>query len=719
MKNRNGGGKRSGTKRNLNRAATRSRVGKRAKDRMLDELGAIAREMNIEVDGAVIRDSRDGGRRARVSDRRMHDETVAQGVFQGSRSGFGFVTPDEMTENGRDIFIPEGRCGGAIHGDRVEVIYHSYTARTGEEKTEGRVKKILEYGVKNVVGELVHEPSYMRRGRRIPDAWYVIPDDSRIGVRPRVLSTEGAHEGDKVLVRLDRRGDCAMEIRGEILSSFGAADSRGANYEAILAECEIATEFSEQELQQAAEAAKRPIDGEGRVEFRGLTVLTIDGEDAKDLDDAVSVKRLPNGWRLYVHIADVSSYIDERTPLDRAVMSRGTSVYFVDKVVPMLPVALSNGACSLGAGERKAALSAIVTLDEDGEIVKCEVVQSVIESKVRGVYSEVNALLGGSATAEIKKKYAPVKNALLRMQELYEVLLHRSRTRGAIELDAPEARIVLNADGEPVDIVRRERGVAERMIEQFMLMANEAVATLLTERGIPCVYRVHAEPPREKLETFLEFVHGLGFDTSYISMDKCSPADFSRLLDEAQRRGIGEQISYTMLRTMAKAEYSAVSSGHFGLGIELYCHFTSPIRRLSDLATHRIIHRVLIEGKHPAAYASYARRAAKAATDAEQRAVNAERRIEDLYKVVLMSSRVGECFDAAVSSLTSFGMFVTLENTCEGLIPISQMPGLFTFNEKSLTLRCGSLCYSLGDAVRVKLEEADIVRGKLRFSLCL
>lgn len=719
MKKRNNTGNGRSAKRDFKRAATRSRVGSKAKDRMLEELGAIARKMNISMDGAVIRDSRDGGRRARVSDRRMHDETVTQGIFQGSRSGFGFVTPDEMTEGGRDIFIPEGRCGGAIHGDRVEVIYHSYTTRLGEQKTEGRVKKILEYGVKSVVGELIHEPSYMRHGRRIPDSWYVIPDDSRIGIRPRIMSTAGAREGDKVLARIDRRGDPVSEIRGEILASFGAADSRGANYEAILAECEIPTEFSEQELEQAAEAARRPIDDEGRVEFHGLTVLTIDGEDAKDLDDAVSVKRLPAGWRLYVHIADVSSYIDERTPLDRAVMNRGTSVYFVDKVVPMLPVALSNGACSLGAGEKKAALSAVITLDERGEIVKCEVVQSIIESKVRGVYSEVNALLGGSASPEVGKKYASVKNALLRMRELYEVLLRRSNARGAIELDAPEARIVLNADGDPVDIVRRERGIAERMIEQFMLTANEAVATLLTERGIPCVYRVHAEPPREKLETFLEFVHGLGFDTSYISMDKCSPADFSRLLEEARRRGIGEQISYTMLRTMAKAEYSTVPTGHFGLGIELYCHFTSPIRRLSDLATHRIIHRVLLEGKHPSAYASYARRAAKAATDAELRAVNAERRIEDLYKVVLMSERVGECFDAAVCSLTSFGMFVTLENTCEGLIPISQMPGLFTFNEKNLTLRCGSLCYSLGDTVRVRLEEADIVRGKLRFSLCL
>lgn len=707
-------------KKNFGKFAVRNKHKRRAKERAIAELSRTVEELNISAEGAVLGYSADEGRRGRVSPGRMKDELRVRGVFQSSRSGFGFVTPLRDGESERDIFIPEDRCHGALHGDLVEVVYHSYTSRFGEEKTEGRVVKIVECGITTLVGTLMHEPSYMRGRRRIAARWYVLPDDGRISVRPEVDELCGAAEGDKVLVRLKRTDAyCGESARGEIISSFGDTMSRGANYEAILAECEIPTEFSPEELAEADAAAGRRIDLDERLDLTDLTVMTIDGEDAKDLDDAISIRKLGTGWRLYVHIADVSSYVDEKSALDRAVMSRGTSVYFVDKVVPMLPPSLSNGACSLNAGEPKAALSAIMTLDGEGEIVHTEIKPSVIVSRVRGVYSEVNALLAGEASSEVKKKYAPVMTALGRMRELYEILARRSQRRGAMELDAPEAKIIIGSDGEPVDIVKRERGVSERMIEQFMLLANEAVATLLTERGIPCVYRVHAEPPGEKLDGFLEYAHGLGFDTSYISARKCEPSDFSRLLEAARERDLGEQISYTMLRTMAKAEYSATPSRHFGLGIELYCHFTSPIRRLSDLATHRIIHRVLIEGKRPAAYAAYARRAARAATDDEVRAVGAERRIEDLYKVVFMSGRVGETFDAAVCSLTGFGMFVVLDNTCEGLIPMSEMPGLFTFDERHMTLRCGSLVYSLGDRVRVRLEEADVIRGKLRFSICL
>ncbi len=716
----NGKMKSKGTKRNFSKFTVRNKHKRRAKERAIAELSRAVEELNISAEGAVLGYSTDSGRRGRVTSRRMKDEETVRGIFQSSRSGFGFVVPLDDGASDRDIFIPEDKCRGALHGDLVEAVFHRYTSRLGEEKTEGRVVKIIEYGLTTVVGTLMHEPSYMRGKRRIPSRWYVLPDDSRVSVRPEVDDPADAVEGDKVLVKL-RRSEAHPygAARGQIVATFGDTMSRSANYEAILAECGIPVDFSPEELAEADAVAAREIDRKERCDLTDLTVMTIDGEDAKDLDDAISIRKLSTGWRLYVHIADVSSYIDEKSALDRAVMARGTSVYFVDKVVPMLPPALSNGACSLNAGEPKAALSAIMTLDDEGEILRTEIVPSVIVSRVRGVYSEVNSLLSGEATAQIKKKYAPVRCALGRMQELYQILARRSERRGAMELDAPEARIIIGQDGEPTDIVRRERGVSERMIEQFMLLANEAVATLLNGRGIPCVYRVHAEPPTEKLEGFLEYVHGLGFDTSYISARKCEPSDFSRLLSAAAERGLGEQISYTMLRAMAKAEYSATPARHFGLGIELYCHFTSPIRRLSDLATHRIIHKVLLEGKRPAAYASYSRRVARAATDAEVRAVGAERRIEDLYKVIFMSDRVGEIFDGAVCSVTGFGMFVVLDNTCEGLVPMSELPGLFTFDERHMTLRCGSLVYSLGDRVRVRLEEADVIRGKLRFSVCL
>ena len=289
--------------------------------------------------------------------------------------------------------------------------------------------------------------------------------------------------------------------------------------------------------------------------------------------------------------------------------------------------------------------------------------------------------------------------------------------RGAIDFDSDEAEIILDSHGVPTEIIRRERGDAERMIEQFMLTANEAVATYLSSREIPCVYRVHEQPPKEHFESFLSYAESLGLDTRYISRDEPTPGQLSALLERAEEKGIAFAVSYTMLRAMAKAKYSEKNDGHFGLGIDKYCHFTSPIRRLSDLATHRIIKKVLFEGKRAEQYASYARCAAAAATEGELRAVNAERKIEDLYKVLFMSERVGEEFSAVVSSVTSFGLFCMLDNTCEGLVPISELPGVFTFDERNLTLRSRCEVYHVADRLTVRLEEASIIKGKLRFSI--
>ena len=448
-------------------------------------------------------------------------------------------------------------------------------------------------------------------------------------------------------------------------------------------------------------------------------IFTMDGEGAKDLDDAVSLKKTHGGWRLSVHIADVSTYVEEKTALDRLVMRRGTSVYFTDKVVPMLPEALSNGACSLNPDEDKYALSAIIDLDKDGNIKRARVVPSIIRSRLRGVYSEVNTIFDGIASAEIKRKYKSVMPSLERMRELYEVLARKASLRGYIDMNIDEGRVVLDEAGEPCDVIRINRGLAERIVEQFMLTANEAVATLLREKDIPCVYRVHEKPSSDKLYDFIDYLKVIGISTREIETDEVESSAFARILEVAKDRGLDIPVSHTMLRSMMKAQYSEIHSPHFGLGIENYCHFTSPIRRLSDLATHRIIHKVLIEGKRAEQYRSYARRAAKAATDSELRALNAERRIENLYKVIYMSSHIGESFDAVITSVTQFGIFAELENTCEGLVPISEMPGLFTYNEADMSLRHTSLVYRLGDTVRVKLEEADMIRGKLRFSLVL
>lgn len=699
------------TKKDFKRFTKRNVHKRRGKEAAKKALLRALEECGTDTAGVKLRDSVDLGRGGRRSSSVRKDETRAQGIFSSSRSGFGFVSIEGAE---RDIFIPADKTLGAVDGDFVDIIYHSYKDYLGEEKTEGRVTHIVEIGRRSVIGTVSEE--WSRHGRRIMRYLVLIPDDPRVMLRPNISDAKGARIGDKVEAFILRDGSNYPECRVERV--FGESESREANYAAILADAGIEADFTQSELDEADRVAAEPISDEGRVRRDGDIIFTIDGEGAKDLDDAVSLKRLPGGgYRLGVHIADVSHYVTERTPLDRCAMSRGTSVYFTDKVVPMLPEALSNGACSLNAGEDKYALSAIIDLDADGNIKKTKIERSVIRSRLRGVYSEVNAIFDGTASKDIKKKYKEVIPTLEKMRELYLILRDKSDRRGYVNFDEREAEILLGADGLVSDIVRRERGDAERIIEHFMLTANEAVATLLFEREIPCVYRIHEAPPEEKLSEFLTFASNLGLDIREVNKEKPSPLALSRLLSEAEERGLAAPVSYSMLRAMSKAKYSEVRHAHFGLGLSTYCHFTSPIRRLSDLATHRIINRVLIDGKRPESYASYAKRAAAAATEGELRAISAERRIENLYKVLYMSEHIGETYDAVVSSVTSFGMFCELDNTCEGLVPISELRGEYFYDEKNIALYSSRHTYKLADSVRVCIEEADIIRGKLRFSV--
>ncbi len=699
------------TKKDFTKFTKRNVHKRRSKEESRRELEKAIKLVNPDFSGYKIGSVDNLGRRGRSSGKPHRDEIVERGIFSSSKSGFGFVIREA---GGDDIFIPEGKTLGAIDGDFVEVIYHRYENRYGEEKTEGRVRKIIEYGRKTVIGTAVEE--WVRHGKRRYRTVFLQPDDSGIPTKFAINDTEVEFEtGDKIEGEIIRNGAATPECI--IIANFGDSESKEANYEAILAESNITVDFTPEELSEAERVSRMPLSQEGRV-LRDEVIFTIDGEGAKDLDDAVSLRKLPGGkWRLGVHIADVSEYVQEKTALDRAAMARGTSVYFTDKVVPMLPPALSNGSCSLNAGEEKYTLSAIIDLDREGNICGLSIEPSIIVSRVRGVYSEVNKIFSGEADREIKAKYKAVIPTLEKMRELYEVLLSKSRRRGYLDFDAPEAEILLDGDGQPVDIIKRERGISERMIEQFMLCANEAVATYLYKERIPCVYRVHERPMPDKLSAFLTYAHNLGLDTRVISREEPTSGEFASLLKMADEKGILPQVSYSMLRSMAKAKYSEVRSGHFGLGISDYCHFTSPIRRLSDLATHRIIKRVLVDKKRPELYSGYARRAAAAATDGELRALGAERRIENLYKCIYMSEHIGETFPAIVSSVTSFGLFAMLDNTCEGLIPISEMPGIFTFDEGNVTLRSRDKVYHLADEIKIRVEECDIIRGKLRFSI--
>lgn len=679
----------------------------KSRDKARRELLKIAEEINVGTKGAKVRFTDESP----VRKRGHKKEIIAEGVFSETASGYGFVN---LGEGERDVFIPESGCADAIDGDLVKISYHAFISQSGEEKTEGRVLEILEYGRKLIIGTV--DDDVVRIHKRRINRLCLIPDDGKIKRKIYLLNDGGAKRGDKVSARLIRGQPHSFSLEADVIENFGDTFSKEANYAAILAECGIDTSFTEDELHLAKEAAQLPIEREGRV-TRDEIIFTIDSESAKDLDDAISLKILDTGYELGVHIADVSVYVKEKSALDRLVMARGTSVYFTDKVVPMLPKDLSNGACSLHPGGEKYTLSAMMTLNKNGEIIDTRIEPSIIKSRVKGIYSEINKIFDGSASRDILEKYADCLDTLSDMNKLYGILAAKSKKRGAVELESSEAEIILDEKGTPTDIVKRERGAAERMIEQFMLTANEAVATLLKEKGIPCVYRVHEPPPEDKLSEFIKYAHNLGFDTSYISAEKCAPKDLAHLMEEASERGIGEAVSYACLRSMSKASYSDILRPHFGLGIEKYCHFTSPIRRLSDLATHRIIHKVLIEGKPAEKYKSYAKRAAAAATDGELRAVVAERRIENLYKVIYMSDRIGELFPAVISSITSFGLFATLSNTCEGLIPISTIEDNYVYDESNITLRSAKDVLRIGEIITVRVEEADILRGKLRFSL--
>lgn len=689
--------KQAGKRNNIRSNADKARR-KRALESMVRELGYDTRYVHITDTQLSPRTTHPTGP--------MTERAV--GIFSSSERGFGFVRVEGRT---RDVFIPAGHTAGAISGDTVEVRFRTFTAMD-EEKTEGRVERITQ-PLRTVIGTIAVYDDPTFACRRTVRRYTLIPDDRRIRITPHVDDLGGARIGDKVELTLHRTSG---DLRGRVTRVYGPADERAGNYEAILDDCGIEVDFPPDVLQQADAAAARPIDWDKRVDYRTHTVFTIDGADAKDLDDALSVRRLPGGgFQLCVHIADVSYYVDEKTPLDRAAMRRGTSVYFTDRVVPMLPPVLSNGVCSLNEGEDRAVLTVRMTVAPDGEITRTEIFPAVIRSRLRGVYSEINDVLQQQSLSPFYQKYRPILRALSALCDLYQARKARSRARGAMELDSAEAVILVDKRGEPYDIRRRTRGLSEQIIEHCMLAAGEAVATYMTAHHAPCVYRTHERPPEAQMRELLPYLHGLGLDIRGIDAASVTQTQISRLLTQAEEKGLSVPVSYRVLRAMSKATYQPVLAPHFGLAAPVYCHFTAPIRRVADLAVHRLLRRVLMEDAPSARYASFAARASRAAAEAELRAQEAERRIDALYKALYMQRFIGEVFDATVTSVASFGLFCTLDNTCEGLIPIDSLGGVFLFDEPTLTLRSRDTRYRIGDRLRVRLEEVDVSGGRLRF----
>lgn len=643
------------------------------------------------------------------------DVGIFTGVYSASpRGDFGFV----VTSKG-DFFIPPKFTKNALNGDTVAIKKIEMSSKFYGKGNEAEIIAITKRSLDTFIGTF---KIVVKNGNR--SIARVTPDNDKIKLDITVHAKHfnGATDNDKVLCKITSFPVSELATaKCQVIEVLGKSDSKEANYKSVLLENGIITEFSDDVLAEADRVASEPLSLKGRADLRNEVIFTIDGADAKDLDDAISVKKTNNGYILGVHIADVSHYVREGSKIDTEAINRGTSVYFTDKVVPMLPKALSNGICSLNGGVDRYALSCIITLDNSGNILYTELKNSIINSKVRGVYSELNDILENKENSEFYPKYSHIMADFDIMMELYEVLKQKSISKGAMELESEESKIILDENGHPVEIIKRERGTTERLIEQFMLCANEAVATYLYSASIPCVYRVHDEPDTEKISAFATFARNLGVDVSSLNpKNKITSMQLSKVLESSQKTGHFSIVSNVLLRSLMKAKYSSVPSAHFGLATDLYCHFTSPIRRYPDLTVHRIIKALLdgkIDEKTFEKYDNFAMLSAQLSTENEIKAVSAERDIDDLYKSIYMADRIGEEYDAIICSVTGFGFFARTENLCDGLVPIESLGQGFMFDKENLILQRGKTTFRLGQRVRVRVEYSDVSLRRVTFTL--
>ncbi|MDD2361972.1 MAG: ribonuclease R [Oscillospiraceae bacterium] len=613
---------------------------------------------------------------------------------------YGFARPD----TGDDIFIPGRNLNGALPGDTLLINIEEGDSRG----PNGTVMQVIEKGGRLYTGRLTDEGGFKLI---VPDAFI------RFNLPIKKQKDIAAKVGDKV--RFEAEYNRNGELFANIISTYGSADSAKVCADAIVDAAGIPNEFSLDVLEQAETLAVSGItekDIAGRDDLRELTVFTIDGSDAKDLDDAVSLEETDSGWRLGVHIADVSHYVVENTPLDGQARLRGTSVYFADRVIPMLPEGISNGICSLNAGQDRLALSAILTLDKSGVLTDTLIRKTVIRSCLRGVYSEVNALFDGSAGQEIIQKYASVRPTLEAMRNLADKFDKAAAGRGTMELVSSEPVFVLDEQGHPIDIDKRIMGESEGIIEQFMIAANVAVAEYARKLGIPFVYRIHEQPDPKKLELLAETARRLGFKT----LEYKSTGDLRKLMEEARETPYARLISDRVLRSMAKARYSHSPAGHYGLSLKDYCHFTAPIRRYSDLSIHRILTAILSginKNETVRRYSSFVIESSELSSQYEIRAMTAERECEACYMAEYMGRFIGDEFDGIISSVSFFGLFVELPNSVEGLVHIDSLPeSELSYDEvASLTDRRGRPVYTVGDEIRVRVVSTDVSAGQIDF----
>lgn len=617
---------------------------------------------------------------------------------------FGFARPDG---GGDDIFIHGSALQGALVGDKIIV----GDIRKDDRGPSGRVRRIVE-----------HKPAQTTGTVSITDEGIeFIPDNAiRYNLRMRERDLNGAKNGDKVMASLeqDYRGDWAY---ASVKKVFGSGRTARVCADAIVEQYGIPHVFPQEVLDEAERVGNEPISDEEyakRLDLRGEPIFTIDSKDAKDLDDAISVKRTDFGYTLGVHIADVSHYVKEGSAIDEEAINRGTSVYFADRVIPMLPEVLSNGACSLNAGTDKLAFSALIELDKEGHITKYDFKKTIINSKVRGVYSEVNEILDGTASEEILNKYAPVMESLMTAKELADILKANSAARGTMELDSGESKFILDENGICIDIMPRVSGEAEQLIEQMMVTANIAAAKFSLDHKLPFLYRVHGTPDPKRVEELVTLLQLVGVPCKEIVKPNPETQDFAAILDRVRGLPCETLVSQRLLRTMEKARYSTEETGHFGLALSDYSHYTSPIRRYPDTSIHRVLS-AFVEGM-PAEevrrrYAQFCETSATESSRNEIRALIAERDAEDCYMAEYMSQHIGEHFEGTVSGVTMRGVFVRLENSVEGFVSLDAFEGEDFVYDGLITQRSPKRELTIGTPLPIIVASAYVATGKVDF----
>lgn len=617
---------------------------------------------------------------------------------------FGFARPDS---GGDDIFIHGSALQGALVGDKIIV----GDIRKDDRGPSGRVRRIVE-----------HKPAQTTGTVSITDEGIELTPDNaiRYNLRMRERDLNGAKNGDKVMASLeqDYRGDWAY---ASVKKVFGSGRTARVCADAIVEQYGIPHVFPQEVLDEAERVGNEPISDEEyakRLDLRGEPIFTIDSKDAKDLDDAISVKRTDFGYTLGVHIADVSHYVKEGSAIDEEAINRGTSVYFADRVIPMLPEVLSNGACSLNAGTDKLAFSALIELDKEGHITKYDFKKTIINSKVRGVYSEVNEILDGTASEEILNKYAPVMESLMLAKELADILKANSAARGTMELDSGESKFILDENGICIDIMPRVSGEAEQLIEQMMVTANIAAAKFSLDHKLPFLYRVHGTPDPKRVEELVTLLQLVGVPCKEIVKPNPETQDFAAILDRVRGLPCETLVSQRLLRTMEKARYSTEETGHFGLALSDYSHYTSPIRRYPDTSIHRVLS-AFVEGM-PAEevrrrYAQFCETSATESSRNEIRALIAERDAEDCYMAEYMSQHIGEHFEGTVSGVTMRGVFVRLENSVEGFVSLDAFEGEDFVYDGLITQRSPKRELTIGTPLPIIVASAYVATGKVDF----